>query len=82
MAGDARDLAIVAATIDLGHRLGLRVVGEGVATRASWEALAAHGCDAAQGDLLSRPLPAEELRAWLAARSAGADPAAPGRVRD
>ena len=50
--------------------------------RARWEALAAHGCDAAQGDLLSRPLPAEELRAWLAAHSAGADPAAPGRVRD
>ena len=65
MAGDARDLAIVAATVDLGHRLGLRVVGEGVATQATWEILAAHGCDEAQGDLLSRPLPAAELRAWL-----------------
>jgi diguanylate cyclase (GGDEF)-like protein len=82
MAGDVRDLAIVAATVDLGHRLGLRVVGEGVATRAAWEALAAHGCDEAQGDLLSRPLPAAELCAWLAARPAGADPAARRRVRD
>ena len=68
MARDSRDLAIVAATVDLGHRLGLRVVGEGVATAAAWEALAAHGCDEAQGDLLSRPLPAHQLRAWLAAR--------------
>ena len=82
MAGDARDLAIVAATVDLGHRLGLRVVGEGVATQASWDILAAHGCDEAQGDLLSRPLPAAELRAWLAARAAGADPATRRRVRD
>ncbi|MET0818443.1 MAG: GGDEF domain-containing phosphodiesterase, partial [Solirubrobacteraceae bacterium] len=78
MAGDARDLAIVAATVDLGHRLGLRVVGEGVATRAAWAALVAHGCDEAQGDLLSRPLPAAELRAWLAAREIPAR----RRVRD
>jgi diguanylate cyclase (GGDEF)-like protein len=76
MAGDARDLAIVAATVDLGHRLGLRVVGEGVATRATWTALVAHGCDEAQGDLLSRPLPAAELRDWLAARET------PARRRD
>jgi len=82
MAGDARDLAIVAAIVDLGHRLGLRVVGEGVATQASWDALAAYGCDEAQGDLLSRPLPAAELRAWLAARPSGADPVARRRVRD
>ena len=71
MARDARDLAIVAATVDLGHRLGLRVVGEGVATPETWEALTAHGCDEAQGELLSLALPAERLGAWLAARRAG-----------
>ncbi|HYI19769.1 MAG TPA: bifunctional diguanylate cyclase/phosphodiesterase [Solirubrobacteraceae bacterium] len=65
-----RDAAIVAATVDLGHRLGLRVVGEGVASPASWEALSSHGCDEAQGDLLSRPLPVERLGPWLAARRA------------
>ena len=70
MDDDARDAAIVAATVDLGHRLGLRVVGEGVATPASWEALAPHGCDEAQGDLLSRPLALEHLGPWLAARRA------------
>jgi EAL domain-containing protein (putative c-di-GMP-specific phosphodiesterase class I) len=67
----ARDAAIVGATVDLGHRLGLRVVGEGVASVASWEALVTHGCDEAQGDLLSRPLPLEHLGPWLAARRAG-----------
>jgi diguanylate cyclase (GGDEF)-like protein len=72
MADDARDSAIVGATVDLGHRLGLRVVGEGVATGEAWDALAAFGCDEAQGDLLSRPLPAEELLPWLAAHAAGA----------
>jgi EAL domain-containing protein (putative c-di-GMP-specific phosphodiesterase class I) len=66
-----RDAAIVAATVDLGHRLGLRVVGEGVASAASWDALAAQGCDEAQGDLLSTPLPFEHLGPWLAARRAG-----------
>jgi diguanylate cyclase (GGDEF)-like protein len=65
-----RDAAIVAATVDLGHRLGLRVVGEGVASAASWDALAAQGCDEAQGDLLSTPLPFEQLGPWLAARRA------------
>ena len=80
MADDARDSAIVAATVDLGHRLGLRVVAEGVATGAAWDALAAFGCDEAQGDLLSRPLPPDELRGWLVAHAAGAG-AGVARVR-
>jgi EAL domain-containing protein (putative c-di-GMP-specific phosphodiesterase class I) len=79
MSGSARDRAIVAGTIDLGHRLGLRVVGEGAATPEVWDALTTHGCDEAQGELLSSPLPLAELRAWLGerARAAGAS-AGPG----
>jgi diguanylate cyclase len=68
------DLAIVRSTIDLGHRLGLRVVAEGAATHEAWELLGECGCDEAQGDLLARPMPAEDLAAWFARRAAGAQP--------
>ena len=59
------DAAIVGATIDLGHALGLRVVAEGVETQEQLEALAAADCDAVQGFLLARPMPAASLRAAL-----------------
>jgi diguanylate cyclase (GGDEF)-like protein len=70
MEADRRDAAIVRTTIDLGRRLGLHVVAEGVETAATWEALAAAGCDEAQGEFLSRPLPMADLRAWLRSRAA------------
>ena len=69
MSRSARDSAIVAATIDLGHRLGLRVVAEGAATEEDWSALIAYNCDAAQGELLSHPVPIGELGRWVAQRS-------------
>ncbi|MGY1602056.1 putative bifunctional diguanylate cyclase/phosphodiesterase [Geodermatophilus sp. SYSU D00815] len=50
------DLAgLVAGIVGLGHGLGLRVVAEGVETPAQLHALAAIGCDRAQGYLLGRP---------------------------
>ena len=55
------DLAIVRSTVDLGHRLGLHVVAEGVATPQAWGLLVECGCDEAQGELLAPPLPAQEL---------------------
>jgi EAL domain-containing protein (putative c-di-GMP-specific phosphodiesterase class I) len=69
MADDATALAIVRSTVDLAHRLRLRVVAEGVATREAWDRLSECGCDEAQGDLLAQPMPAPELAAWLARRS-------------
>ena len=62
---DESDAAIVRSTIDLARNLRLSVVAEGVETRAAWDELAALGCDLAQGYLLSRPLPAADLTAWL-----------------
>jgi EAL domain-containing protein (putative c-di-GMP-specific phosphodiesterase class I) len=59
------DAVIVRSTIDLGHNLGLHVVAEGVENRATWEELAALGCDTAQGYHLGRPMPATELERWL-----------------
>ena len=59
--------AIVRSIIDLGHNLGLRVVAEGVETNGALLRLRAAGCDVAQGYLLARPMPLEQLSAWLLA---------------
>ncbi|MGY1815637.1 putative bifunctional diguanylate cyclase/phosphodiesterase [Blastococcus sp. SYSU D00820] len=64
---DARTEAIVASTVELAHRLGLRVVAEGVEDEATLARLAALGCDESQGYLHSRGLPADELVSWLCA---------------
>jgi diguanylate cyclase (GGDEF)-like protein len=66
MAVDTDDEMIARSTVDLGHNLRLRVVAEGVETPEAWHKLAAMGCDQAQGYLMSRPLPPDELGRWLA----------------
>ena len=65
MTVDADDEAIVSSTIELAHNLGLRIVAEGVEDRATWEALAALGCELAQGHYVAPPMPAEQATAWL-----------------
>jgi diguanylate cyclase len=57
--------AIVNATVDLGHRLGLRVVAEGVEDERTWRLLHAAGCHVAQGWFFARPMPAGKLADWL-----------------
>lgn len=61
---DPRDAAIVAATVNLGHILGLRVVAEGVESAAAIALLTDLGCDSAQGFLISRPLSAPAFQEW------------------
>ena len=68
MADDASDAAIVRSTIDIARHLGLSVVAEGVETEETLGALSDLRCDIAQGYLLSRPMPADEVGDWLAAR--------------
>ncbi|MDQ6924487.1 MAG: EAL domain-containing protein, partial [Pseudomonadota bacterium] len=58
------DEAVTQAIIALSHSLGLRVIAEGVETVAQFEYLKSHGCEEAQGFLISRPLEEPELRAW------------------
>ena len=81
---DEQDRAIVRSVIGLAHDLGMTVVAEGVETRACWDWLAAHGCDEAQGYLMGRPMPVEDLEASLGKRPAqvrarGRDPRTPIR---
>ncbi|WCB94316.1 hypothetical protein DSM104299_03048 [Baekduia alba] len=63
--GDASSGAIVAAVVGMAHALGRSVTAEGIETSEQLAFLKALGCDLAQGYLLSRPLPFDELRTWL-----------------
>lgn len=65
MTEDDNDEVIVRSTIDLARNLGLRVVAEGVETRAVWDSLQSLGCDQAQGYFLGRPMPGHELPEWF-----------------
>ncbi len=55
------DRAIVTAAITAAHALGQRVVAEGVETSSQLAVLTELGCDEAQGFLVARVLPAEDL---------------------
>ncbi|MRX06274.1 EAL domain-containing protein [Pseudoduganella sp. FT25W] len=65
MEKDEGDTKIVRSTIDLGHNMGLRVVAEGIESEAVWRLLAELGCDQGQGYFMSRPIPADQMIAWL-----------------
>jgi len=65
MGADASDALIVRSTIELAHKLGLTVVASGVEDEATLAQLRELGCDSVQGFLLSRPMPAEEISAWI-----------------
>ena len=55
------DATLLAAIVALSRSLGIATVACGVATAAQAARLTELGCDAAQGDLLSAPLTADEL---------------------
>jgi EAL domain-containing protein (putative c-di-GMP-specific phosphodiesterase class I) len=62
---DPDDRVLCEAIIAMAHKLGLKVIAEGVETQAQRDLLAAAGCDHAQGFLFSRPVPAAELESLL-----------------
>jgi len=72
---DPEDRAIATAIVAMGHSLHMHVVAEKVETVEQADCLRSMGCDEMQGYLLSRPLPPAQLRAWLAERRVGGQPA-------
>jgi len=65
MTDSAAAAAVVRGAVELGARLGARVVAEGVETADQRAALLALGCTSAQGYHFSRPLPADKIVAAL-----------------
>ncbi len=63
------DSVIVRSIIDLGHSLGLKVIGEGVESAETMAILAGLGCDYAQGFHIARPMGAEAFDTWLQQRA-------------
>jgi len=63
--GNADDVAIVTAIIQMGRSLQLKTVAEGVETQAQIDLLAGLGCDLMQGFALSEPMDVPSAERWL-----------------
>lgn len=66
MLEDPEDLAIVEGIIGLASAFGREVVAEGVETENIGEKLLSLGCELAQGFVIARPMPAQEIPQWVA----------------
>ena len=60
-----RDRSLCALITGIAHQLGAITVAEGIETVEQLDAVRAVGCDHAQGYLFARPLPPQELAAWM-----------------
>lgn len=57
--------AIVSASANMAHSLGMHCIAEGVETAADWTFVRELGCTHAQGWAIARPMPAMSIPAWL-----------------
>jgi EAL domain-containing protein (putative c-di-GMP-specific phosphodiesterase class I)/CheY-like chemotaxis protein len=55
---------ILESSLELSRKMRLKSVAEGVETREDWELLTELGCDVAQGYLIAKPMPADQLWPW------------------
>ncbi len=62
---DTAARAILESSIELGKKLDMVVVAEGVEDRADWDLVAQAGCDLAQGYFIARPMSGPEFDAWM-----------------
>jgi len=64
------DFVLVETMIGLAHKLGYRVVAEGIETPEAAAILTRLGCEEAQGFWFARPMEAEQFATWLSERQA------------
>lgn len=62
---DQKSDAIVVSIIDLAHRMGMKVVAEGIENQQQSDFLREHGCDYLQGFYYYKPMSAEEFSKLL-----------------
>ncbi|MFZ2170319.1 MAG: EAL domain-containing protein [Methylococcaceae bacterium] len=65
LASGSNNLALCEAIIAMAHKLGIKVIGEGIETAAERDLLLDAGCDFGQGYLFSRPVTAKEFEKFL-----------------
>ncbi len=65
MLTDLEDLCIIEGVIGLARAFNHQVIAEGVETAAHSVRLLEMGCDLAQGYAIARPMPADQLPAWV-----------------
>jgi EAL domain-containing protein (putative c-di-GMP-specific phosphodiesterase class I) len=66
---DCRTIAEI--SVLLAHKLGMHVVAEGIEDENIWNIARDLGCDQGQGYWMGRPMPAEDIPAWLVTWSEG-----------
>ena len=67
-------LILVAAILSLAEQLGLGTLAEGVETQEEHAMLAQLGCKHVQGYVIARPMPFDDVAAWIAHHRAGLRP--------
>lgn len=65
LAPDSSDLALCEAIVVMAHKLGLKVIAEGIETPRQNNLLTEMGCDCLQGYLHSKPLTVEQFEAFV-----------------
>lgn len=65
LADNSNDFVLCEAIITMAHKLGLKVIAEGVETKEQYQLLVKMGCDYGQGYWFSKPLPAFEFQCLL-----------------
>ena len=64
----AESRAVIKSIVSLGNSLGLTTTAEGVQSASDIDYLNSVGCTLAQGYYIARPMPKEELLAWISKR--------------
>jgi diguanylate cyclase (GGDEF)-like protein/PAS domain S-box-containing protein len=74
LTAESDDSAICESVIAMAHKLGIKVIAEGIETKEQLELLTKWGCDYGQGYYFCKPIPADQFEQKYAALSADENP--------